>query len=267
MLSRLTNSLLLTLLFSINSLCLSNQLGFIGLPVTLLFSGKKSSAKNIADDDINSNAKNKDSSAPQKVEKISLQPKLLPHDDTSYLLEFHSDTCENCAQMEPVLKRLENDIGTKIRRINIFRRNEFMTLLESIGHDECGGLPFYYNRRTGQAICGATSYLNLKRLATGDVKTLFIDPPETLNDSVQEATVSKRDVGLKGILREKLTSVEKKDQLPDEKKSNIKSKKTDLDKNDPKRESKEEKKLSASERLASRREARKQRKEKSSVVS
>ena len=69
----------------------------------------------------------------------ALLPKLLPHEDTSYLLEFHSDNCDHCEQMEPVLKRLEADLGTKIRRINIFRRREFYGLIEAMGHDECGG--------------------------------------------------------------------------------------------------------------------------------
>ena len=64
---------------------------------------------------------------------------MLPHEDTSYLIEFHSDNCDHCEQMEPVLKRLERDLGTKIRRINIFRRREFYGLLEAMGHDECGG--------------------------------------------------------------------------------------------------------------------------------
>lgn len=129
--------------------------------------------------------------------------KLLPHEDSSYLIEFHSDNCDHCDQMEPVLKRLEDDLGTKIRRINIFRRREFYGLMESMGHNECGGLPFYYNRRTGQAICGATSYTNLKRLGTGDLKTLFQDPPENMFE--QEVDTSKnRNIGTKGFLQEKM---------------------------------------------------------------
>ena len=71
--------------------------------------------------------------------KGAVLPRLLPHEDTSYLIEFHSDNCDHCEQMEPVLKRLERDLGTKIRRINIFRRREFYGLLEAMGHDECGG--------------------------------------------------------------------------------------------------------------------------------
>lgn len=112
--------------------------------------------------------------------------------------------------MEPVLQRLEKDLDTKIRRINIMRRKEFGSLLEVVGFDECGTLPFYYNRRTGQAICGATSYLNLKRWGTGNLKHLFQDPPENLFE-IDDNQVSRRgDVGIKGAFMEKVMNMEKR---------------------------------------------------------
>lgn len=40
-------------------------------------------------------------------------PKVAPHFDTRYLLAFGSDNCDHCNQMEPVLKRLEKDLGLK----------------------------------------------------------------------------------------------------------------------------------------------------------
>ena len=129
--------------------------------------------------------------------------KLLPHNDESFLIEFHSDNNDHSRQMEPVLERLEKDLQTKVRRVNISRRREFYGLMEAMGHDECGSLPFYYNRRTAQAVCGATSYLNLKRWATGDLKHLFQDPPENMFE--QEIDNSrKRKVGAGGFLQEKL---------------------------------------------------------------
>lgn len=129
--------------------------------------------------------------------------KLLPHNDESFLIEFHSDNNDHSRQMEPVLERLEKDLQTKVRRVNISRRREFYGLMEAMGHDECGALPFYYNRRTAQAVCGATSYLNLKRWATGDLKHLFQDPPENMFE--QEIDNSrKRKVGAGGFLQEKL---------------------------------------------------------------
>jgi len=97
----------------------------------------------------------KDIHNPYIIELTPLTPTPLPiftYYYTSYLMEFHSDSTGSDAssQMEPVLQRLEDDLDTNIRRINVFRRREFMTLLESIGFNECGNMPFYYNRRTGQ---------------------------------------------------------------------------------------------------------------------
>lgn len=142
--------------------------------------------------------------------RLDFLPRLLPHSDSCYLLEFHSDQAEYKDEMEPVLRRLENDLSTKVRRINIFRRREFMGVLEKIGHDECGQLPFYYNRRTGQAVCGATSYMNLRRWAVGDLKAVFMDPPENLNRADEENFRNKRDIGAKGSLIESMKSLERR---------------------------------------------------------
>jgi hypothetical protein len=111
--------------------------------------------------------------------------------------------------MEPVLRRLEKDLNTTVRRINISKKNEFYSLLEIVGGNEGGSLPFYYNRRTAQAVNGATTYLNLKRWATGDVKHLFTSPPESLQATQEYDPNNRRDVGLFGFFKEKIMSAEK----------------------------------------------------------
>ena len=88
--------------------------------------------------------------------KRNLEPKLLPHEDECFLLEFIADGSDNCDQMEPVVKRLEEDLGITVRKINISRRQEFASLFDTCGGNECGNVPFFYNRKTAQAICGAT---------------------------------------------------------------------------------------------------------------
>jgi len=140
----------------------------------------------------------KGNSSNSKSKERKLLPKLPPHhDDESYIVEFHSDNSENSELMEPVVKRLEDDVDTKVRKINISRRKDLYSILESVGHDECGTLPFYFNRRTGQAICGATTYSNLKKLATGGASA-FNEPPESLRMKDVE-TGPKRDIGMKGF--------------------------------------------------------------------
>ena len=189
-----------------------------------------------------------------------LLPKPTPHEDNCYLLEFHTDNNDLVDQMEPVLERLEEDLGTKVRRINIFRRKEFMGLLEAIGFDECGSIPFYYNRRTGQAICGPTSYLNLKRWGTGDLKHMFQDPPENLHEQEPDFVSSRRDVGFKGFFTEKMRSLENKGKAKAEKET-AKKAAQQKDKNVAPTVNKEElKEMSASDRTAARRLSRKNKK-------
>ncbi len=160
--------------------------------------------------------------------------KLLPAKDDCYLIEFHTDDNDHAAQMEPVLKRLEEDLQTKVRRVNISRRREFYSLMEAMGHDECGQLPFYYNRKTAQAVCGATSYLNLKRWGTGDLKHLFQDPPENMFE--QEVDNSrKRKVGFSGFFQEKLVGAD----MAGEEKAEKRTAKKSTERIEPRRASRE----------------------------
>ena len=53
---------------------------------------------------------------------VTLAPQLMPHNDNEYLWEFYTDNNDHCEQMEPVVQRLENDLKTKVKRMNVFRR-------------------------------------------------------------------------------------------------------------------------------------------------
>lgn len=195
--------------------------------------------------------------------KRALLPKLLPHKDESYLLEFHSDNCEFCDQMEPVLQRLEDDLSTKVRRINVGLRRDFVSLLENIGFEEYGNFPFYFNRRTGQAIGGPTSYLNLKHLGVGNSRLTFTDNPQNIHNREKNRS-KKRGIGTKGFLLDTLNRPPKKD---DKKatKSTVKASKKQNEKSDKKplitpRDTSMDK-LPASKRLELRRAARKAKRE------
>ena len=86
-----------------------------------------------------------------------LKPQPPPHPDQSFIIEFVGDGVEGCKQMEPLVKQLEQELGTKVRRVNIGRRQDFAALFDLVGGNEGGNLPFFYNRRTAQAICGPTT--------------------------------------------------------------------------------------------------------------
>lgn len=163
---------------------------------------KSESKKRVSDDNTNGN---NNTNANRK-----LLPKLPYHPDNCFLIEFHSDNNPLCDQMEPVMERLENDLQTKFRRINISKRAEFINLYEIVGGTECNELPFFYNRRTCQAICGPTTYKNLKLWGMGKLTSQFKDTPENLLKSQAISPGKRKDVGLKGFFMEKISGIDKK---------------------------------------------------------
>lgn len=138
------------------------------------------------------------------LENARFLPQLPPHLDTSFILEFVTDGNDACDQMEPVVKRLENELGIKVRRINIQRRPDFMALFELVGGNEGGNVPFFYNRRTAQAICGATPYYNLLKLGTSNPLHSFYDAPSKVKDQNDYDPNRQKGIGLKNYISEKL---------------------------------------------------------------
>lgn len=145
----------------------------------------------------------------ENKEKLLL-PKVQPHPDNVYLLEFVVDSLD-CATMKPIVKRLENDLQVKVRRLNINKNPAYMKLFEIVGGHEGGNVPFFYNRRTARAICGTTNYRNLKMWGMGDYRSDFLDPLETLSErSFRNQLVEERATGNVDYLIQRLMNKNKK---------------------------------------------------------
>ncbi len=86
----------------------------------------------------------------QQEETHVILPKVQPHPDTHYLLMFVGDNHPGCMEMEPQVRRLENDLKTKVKRLNVMSGRRYHKLFETVGGNESPDLPFFYNRRTGQ---------------------------------------------------------------------------------------------------------------------
>jgi len=101
-----------------------------------------------------------------------------PRRNEPYLLEFHSIDCDQCEDMEPVLRRVERELHTKIERLEVYLHPVNWDLLQKLDKKaRCGGLPYYYNRRTNKYICGATTYSNFKAFAEGKPSRANLAPP------------------------------------------------------------------------------------------
>lgn len=88
------------------------------------------------------------------------------------LLMFSGTECEHCKDMYPLLDQLEKEAGLKVEMIEVWHNAKNAAWLESLDKDEdgnvlCGGIPFFYNEKTGKKICGNMSYEKLKKWASG----------------------------------------------------------------------------------------------------
>lgn len=83
------------------------------------------------------------------------------------LLKFEGTECVHCHEMDPLDEKLEKELKVKIKRIEVWHNAANAKMMEKYDRSFCGGVPFYFNEKTGQWICGAVPYETLKKWALG----------------------------------------------------------------------------------------------------
>jgi thiol-disulfide isomerase/thioredoxin len=86
----------------------------------------------------------------------------------SDLLMFTGTECTHCHEMEPLVEKLEKETGVKVEKLEVWHNAKNAETLQQLDKGFCGGIPFFFNRKTGKWICGSTSYENLKKWALGN---------------------------------------------------------------------------------------------------
>lgn len=81
------------------------------------------------------------------------------------LLFFYGLECEHCIETEKNVDKLISE-GIKIEKMEVWHNMENDKILEELDN-ECGGVPFFINQKTGKTICGEASYKEIKKWAEG----------------------------------------------------------------------------------------------------
>jgi len=69
--------------------------------------------------------------------------------------------------MKPWIEKLEKELGVKVSRVEVWHNEANAKRMQDIDKGRCGGVPYFYNKKTGKWICGAVSYDKLKAWALG----------------------------------------------------------------------------------------------------
>lgn len=84
------------------------------------------------------------------------------------LLDFYGTECVHCREMDPFVEQLEKEQGVTVKKIEVWHNSKNAELMRQYDKGYCGGVPFFYNTKTGKWICGSTSYEKLKAWARGE---------------------------------------------------------------------------------------------------
>jgi len=83
----------------------------------------------------------------------------------SYLIDFYGTECPHCKNMEPLVQKLEEELGVKVARVEVWHSVGNAKYLQDVDQGKCGGVPFFFNMKNGSWFCGETNYEKLKEWA------------------------------------------------------------------------------------------------------
>ncbi len=83
------------------------------------------------------------------------------------LIEFYGRECPHCHRMDSLVVKLEKEEKVKVEKMEVWHDEKNAALFQKTDQGKCGGVPFFFNRKTQQFICGETDYRGLKAWATG----------------------------------------------------------------------------------------------------
>jgi hypothetical protein len=67
--------------------------------------------------------------------------------------------------MDPLVERLEDETGLKIQQLEVWHNEANAKMMREIDKGYCGGVPFFFNKKTGKWICGSSDYERFKKWA------------------------------------------------------------------------------------------------------
>ncbi|MFA7192275.1 MAG: thioredoxin domain-containing protein [Candidatus Paceibacterota bacterium] len=80
----------------------------------------------------------------------------------NHFVFFYGDECEHCKIMEPIVEKIEKDLGVSFDKKEIDHDDANYEYMKTLDKESCGGVPFFVDTKTGKTVCGEVSYEELK---------------------------------------------------------------------------------------------------------
>jgi hypothetical protein len=73
--------------------------------------------------------------------------------------------------MAPLVERLKEETGVKVETREVWHSEANAMIMKQYDKGFCGGVPFFFNKKTGKWICGEADFDRLKQWALEETST------------------------------------------------------------------------------------------------
>lgn len=81
------------------------------------------------------------------------------------LLEFYGKECPHCVNMHPLVARLKKEEGVTVESLEVWHNEANQERMNKVDAQMCGGVPYFYNTKTKEFLCGEVAYTVLRAWA------------------------------------------------------------------------------------------------------
>lgn len=89
----------------------------------------------------------------------------MSEENGSHLMDFYGAECPPCQQLEIFINRLKEEEGIEIDRYEVWHNSSNQNLMMKYAKGRCNGVPFLYNKKNDDFLCGQVTYDKLKEWA------------------------------------------------------------------------------------------------------
>ena len=81
------------------------------------------------------------------------------------LMMFYGRECPVCEKVKERLDKLKEEEDIEVKRYEVWHDSNNQSLMMKFAEDRCMGVPFLFNKKTGDYLCGEKQYEDIKEWA------------------------------------------------------------------------------------------------------
>ena len=82
-----------------------------------------------------------------------------------HLIEYYGTECTHCHEMAPDVERVKKELGVNIVKKEVWHDSANQKEFLELASGKCEGVPFFFNKKTGNFICGSANFEKIKEWA------------------------------------------------------------------------------------------------------